>query len=128
MKKAFGIIILIALIIVAVLLIVRSANSNREPSAVDMFAQCLTDTGTTFYGAYWCPHCMSQKKMFGRAQKKLPYVECSTPNRQRNQTCTDANIESYPTWEFADGTRLTGERDFAELSEATGCPVPETNS
>lgn len=125
MKKFFAVFIILILAAVAVVLVVRAAQRDREPTPTDQFAQCITDSGATFYGAYWCPHCMAQKQMFGRAQKLLPYVECSTPNRERNATCTEADIQSYPTWEFADGTRLSGERSFAELSEATSCPLPE---
>lgn len=125
MKKTIGTLIILALLVVVIVLIVRTANQNREPSPTDTFAQCIAESGTTFYGAFWCPHCMAQKQLFGKAQKHLPYVECSTPNRQQNQLCQDAGIESYPTWESPDGTRTTGEHTFQELSELSGCPLPE---
>lgn len=90
------------------------------------FAQCLTDKGATFYGAFWCPHCQAQKKLFGtQAVKKLNYVECSTPDgKAQNQVCKDAGIKSYPTWRFADDTTQTGELTFAQLAEKTGCTAP----
>ncbi|MDO8520834.1 MAG: hypothetical protein Q7S52_01850 [bacterium] len=94
---------------------------------VAQFAQCLKDSGVIFYGAFWCPHCVKQKKLFGDAVPLLPYVECSTPDGNAQlQICKDKKIDGYPTWEFADGSRLSGERTFAELGEKSGCPVPPT--
>ena len=96
-----------------------------EDLAVTAFATCLKDKGTTFFGTFWCPHCQAQKKLFGGSVKALPYVECSTPDGQ-NQTaiCKEKKIESYPTWEFVDGSRITGEQTFQALSEKSGCAVP----
>ena len=89
------------------------------------FAQCLTEKKVTFFGAFWCPHCQATKKMFGKARDAIPYVECSTADgKGQLQVCIDNNIESYPTWQFADGSRITGERTLQELSEKSGCPLP----
>lgn len=100
--------------------------SSAQPGAYDDFAQCLAEEDATFYGAFWCPHCQDQKDMFGNSEKLLPYVECSLPSGQgRTQVCIEENIESYPTWEFADGERMTGVLSFRELSEQTGCVLPE---
>ena len=97
----------------------------NEPGKYDSFASCITDSGTTFYAAFWCPHCQAQKALFGKSDKYLPYVECSQPSGQGQlQICTDANITSYPTWQFADGTRLMGEQSLEVLAEKTGCPLP----
>ena len=90
------------------------------------FAQCLAEKGVTFYGAFWCPHCQAQKKLFGKkAFDTLKSVECSTPDgKNQTQECKDAGIKSYPTWKFADNTTQTGELSFAQLAEKTGCAVP----
>jgi hypothetical protein len=97
----------------------------NEPGKYDEFASCITDSGTTFYAAFWCPHCQAQKAMFGKSDKYLPYVECSQPSGQGQlQICTDANVTSYPTWQFPDGSRLTGEQDLETLAEKTGCALP----
>lgn len=92
------------------------------------FAQCLTEKGATFYGAYWCPHCNDQKRLFGSAIDEVNYVECAIPGNQSTQTqeCQDANIESYPTWEFADGSRETGVVPLSRLASKTGCELPVT--
>lgn len=124
--------IYIALVValVAGLIVARNYSDGGTGSAAvtkyDDFAQCLTDAGAKFYGAYWCPHCQAQKKRFENS-KNIPYIECSTPDGQgRTQACIDANITGYPTWVFADGTRLDGERELAELAEKTSCTLPTT--
>lgn len=100
-------------------------NRSSEPSKYDAFAQCLNEKGAVFYGAFWCSHCKNQKKMFGSSEKNLNYVECSTADgRGQLQVCNDKDIRSYPTWEFADGSRETGELSFQKLSEKTGCGLP----
>lgn len=101
--------------------------ANRGPGKLDSFAQCLKDSGTVYYGAFWCPHCQATNKLFGKSKKLLPYIECSTPDGQdQTQICKDKNITGYPTWIFADGNILTGERTLAELAGASGCLLPST--
>jgi hypothetical protein len=85
-------------------------------------AECVTDAGATFYGAHWCPYCERQREVFGDSANRLRYVECAKPG-QRKQTreCAQAGIKSYPTWEFADGTRHRGLQSLEKLAGATGC-------
>ena len=95
------------------------------PGKYDAFAQCIAQTGTKFYGAFWCPHCAAQKQEFGTSEKLLPYVECSLPDESgQTQVCIDNKIESYPTWVFPDGSRLTGTTPLEQLAEKTGCALP----
>lgn len=100
---------------------------NSQPGALDGFASCLGEKGAKFYGAFWCPHCTNQKKLFGRSAKKLPYIECGVPGNTSAQTkeCTDAGVKGYPTWIFADGSRLDGEVDLQTLAEKTTCELPK---
>lgn len=115
-----------AVLIIIVLLIVVS-NKGSNPSRYDTFAQCLSDQGARMYGAWWCPHCTKQKAEFDGAFDNVNYTECSAPgSRAMTQECKDAGIEGYPTWEFADGSRLSGERTLEELAEQTGCELPVT--
>lgn len=99
--------------------------SNRGPGELDAFAQCLGEKGAVFYGAFWCPNCKDQKEMFGKSQRRLPYVECSTPDgNSQKQECREKNIVAYPTWEFADGERQEGVTPLGRLAEKTGCSLP----
>jgi hypothetical protein len=97
-----------------------------KPGKLDTFASCIAESGAKFYGAFWCPHCQNQKALFGRSARLLPYIECSTPDGQSQlPVCRDANVGSYPTWEFADGSRLTGEVPLADLATKTSCELPQ---
>lgn len=91
------------------------------------FAQCLTDKGATMYGAYWCPHCQNQKKLFGKKGfEKVQYVECAEGGPDANPTlCAQKKVESYPTWIFADSSRVTGEQQLDELALRTSCVLPK---
>lgn len=100
-------------------------TGSIPPGTYAPLAQCLTDAGAVFYGAFWCPHCQAQKRLFGDAADLLPYVECSTPDGEGQlPICAEAEIKSYPTWVFADGTRLSGEVPLATLAEKTNCILP----
>jgi hypothetical protein len=95
-----------------------------QPGAHDELAQCLREKGTFFYGAFWCPACAEQKSVFGNSERLLPYIECSTPNRQgQTQICIDEEITSYPTWEFPDETRQTGVLQPSQLAKLSGCEL-----
>jgi thiol-disulfide isomerase/thioredoxin len=112
--------------IAAVLLQSKSTTTPTGPGKYDVFAQCLKDKGATFYGAFWCPHCQAEKKLFGSSVHLLPYVECSTPDATgQTQICIDKKIVSYPTWIFADGTQLNGEIPLQQLADKTSCVLPQ---
>ena len=123
----------IALLVVGVVaaVILRGESVPEGPGKYDEFAQCLKDKGAVFYGAWWCPHCADQKKLFGSSQKLLPYVECYNYPDTKNPLpiCVDKKIEGYPTWDLADGTRLPNENGagvtLETLAARTSCVLPE---
>ena len=123
--------ILIGVAVIGIALIVGAQFMESKASAVPAgkyteFAQCLADKGAKFYGAFWCPHCQEQKALFGDAVSKLPYVECSTPDKQnQTQVCIDAGIKNYPTWSLADGSKIPGLVSLEKLAEATTCTLPQ---
>ena len=124
--KIFVSVIVILIIGVVVTVFIRANAAPATPGKYDALAVCLQDKGAVFYGAFWCSHCQATKKLFGSSAKLLPYIECSTPDGSAQlQACTDKKIESYPTWEFADGSRLTGELPLEVLAEKTGCELPQ---
>lgn len=123
--KIKTIVIIVLLLVVTIMLIAWGAIQQSAPSRLDGFAQCLKDKEAVFYGAFWCPHCNDQKKLFGTAKRLLPYVECSTPDgRGQRPVCTEKKIEGYPAWDFADGTRESGLLTLERLAEKTGCVLP----
>lgn len=95
-------------------------------SELEKFAACLGEKGAVFYGASWCSFCNMQKEMFTDAVDFLPYVECALASGQgQAPACQQANIEAYPTWVFADGSRESGVLSFDQLSQKTGCVAPQ---
>ncbi len=89
----------------------------------DSFAQCLTQKGVKFYGAFWCPHCAAQKDEFGNSMKYVNYVECANPDLSKTKICTTENISEYPTWILPNGTRYEGVLPLENLSILSGCTL-----
>lgn len=72
----------------------------REDPRMQALADHLERSGAKFYGAFWCPTCQEQKRLFGPSAKRLPYVECSPDGKKGLlvRACVDANVKGYPTW------------------------------
>jgi hypothetical protein len=99
---------------------------TQGPGKLDTFAQCLKTSGAQFYGTFWCSHCQSQKALFGSSKQYIPYTECSTTDGLNQiQVCKDKKIEGYPTWVFADESRISGEVDLITLAGKTQCVLPQ---
>lgn len=99
-----------------------SSGELVAPARLDRLANCLRRSGAVFYGASWCPHCAEQRRSFGVAATRLPYVECSVDGtKDRTRACEAANIRGFPTWIFADGTQRIGFVQPGELAELSGC-------
>jgi hypothetical protein len=97
-------------------------RTSATPAQLDEFARCMTRNGAKFYGASWCTHCREQKDMFGESAQYVNYVECSPPGSQgQEKVCTDADVQAYPTWEFAGGKKEEGVQSLESLGEKTGC-------
>jgi hypothetical protein len=120
-KKIVGGIVLLAALLLAGMIL------YRQQHRYDRFAQCLKERNVLMYGAYWCPHCADQKEKFGASFKYAPYVECGVPGdtRAESQTCKDAGIKHFPTWQFPPtGERFEGQLSLEDLSDRSGCPLP----
>ncbi|MDR3519527.1 MAG: thioredoxin domain-containing protein [Candidatus Pacebacteria bacterium] len=114
--------------IAAVLL--QPKSTPAAPGKYEALAQCIKDSGATFYGAFWCPHCQAEEADFQMTRQALAaiglYTECSTADgTAQTQVCIDKKIQSYPTWVFKDGSTLTGTIPLAQLAQKTGCTVPQ---
>ncbi len=129
-KIFLGVIGLLVIGVIALAVARGGGDTPTGPGKYDTFAQCLKDKGAIFYGAFWCPHCQAQKKLFGSSVKFLPYVECSTPDgKGQTAQCVDKKISSYPTWELADGTKIPIENSagvtLETLAARTSCELPQ---
>lgn len=114
------------LISICLVLFLFLSGCTQQSTKYVEFAKCLSEKGAKMYGAYWCPHCQQQKKDFGSGWEFVTYVECSPAGKPEVQltVCSDAKIKGYPTWVFADDSKITGEATFEELSQKTSCPLP----
>lgn len=96
-------------------------RSYARPGAADdaaaALSRCLAARGATMYGAAWCSHCQRQKQLFGPAFANVPYVECP----EQPERCVALQVHGYPTWVFADGTRVEGVQTLPQLAQAAGC-------
>ncbi len=101
----------------------KLVDNTVAVNPIDDFAKCLTEKGAKFYGASWCPHCKDQKDSFGISLQYVKYIECATSSGQTIE-CDAAGVDRYPTWIFADGSKLTGNLPFDTLAAKTGCTAP----
>ena len=91
----------------------------------DKFAQCLTAKQATMYGLYWCPHCIEQKEMFGKAFHYIPYQECAIKgSSEMAPECKVAGVKLFPSWQFGMDPPKEGVLSLEALSEKTGCSLP----
>jgi uncharacterized membrane protein/glutaredoxin len=100
--------------------------ANTSSAAEVSLATHLDDVGATMYGAYWCPHCLEQKELFGKeAFSKVKYVECD-PGGENPQPklCQDKGIQGYPTWEI-NGKFYSGIQSLPELAKLSNYKGPQ---
>ena len=93
--------------------------TESTPQTIKLANQ-LNKVGAKFFGAYWCPACKEQMKLFGKqAGRKLNYVECGRPDIYPDQVsqCRDAKIESIPTSTRPGKNRLEGVQSINALEQ-----------
>lgn len=96
-----------------------------EPSTEQAvrLADHLHRSGAKFYGAFWCPHCRNQRRMFGKDGVQLvKYIECDPRGvGYRRGRCESALVDGYPTWVLGK-KRMSGEHSLAELARFSDYP------
>ena len=125
MKKLF------LLLIIPILLIAGCSQVKYSQDSLDDLADCLAEKNVKEYGAFWCPNCAKQQKMFGSSYnlivEKGVYVECDARGKNpQSELCLEKNVQKYPDWEFEDGERLIGIQDPSILAQKAGCNLPQT--
>jgi len=119
------ILLLVALFVYLVIIAIGKISPPNPPSnnSTDDFAKCLSSKGAKMYGAYWCGHCIDQKKDFGDSWQYIDYVECD-PKGENPQTdlCLEKGIQGYPSWEI-NGKLYPGKQEFTKLAELSGCKL-----
>lgn len=106
----------------ALFLLLAGCQNEENEAAKAELAQCLTESGFTMYGAFWCPHCADQKKLFGDGFEFIDYVECDPRDPEgKPEVCLEQNVKTYPTWIFKDGRRWEGRQSLETLAEVAAC-------
>jgi hypothetical protein len=112
---------------------VASTTSNAPPvpetssgTAEMGLARHLRSIGAKMYGAYWCPHCHDQMKLFGKtAYPLLPYVECAQDGKNsQTDLCSKAGIQGFPTW-IIKGQTYEGTQTLQNLAVVSGYQGPQ---
>jgi glutaredoxin len=104
------------LVIVAALIVILSIPKGS--GEYDTFAKCLTDKGFKMFGTDGCPHCKTQKGLFGNSFKKIDYVNCDF----KKEECLRNRVEGYPTWKI-NGENRPGVQALEELATFSGCEL-----
>lgn len=121
-KRWWAVQALPVLLVVAVLHVHQSGLLHQRPESrrAAALAQHLSDYGAKFYGASWCVECRQQKRRFGHAADRLPYVECSPGGRNTpmTSTCAAAGVTVFPTW-VIDGIQHNGVLEPQQLAVLT---------
>ncbi len=104
------------------LLTLVGCGGPAEPSKYAEVAKCLTDKGVIMYGAYWCPHCANQKKIFGSDFQFIKYQECDPQGVGGDKAaCLEAGVTQYPTWKFPGQGNVIGEQQVRDLAKLANC-------
>jgi len=94
-------------------------------SSFDTFAKCVASKQARMYGAYWCPHCLEQKEMFGASFHYVPYEECAIKGSSELATpCKMAGVKLFPSWQFGMEPPKEGVLSLEALADKTGCRLP----
>lgn len=114
----------LSLVSISILVILISSVyylTSQEDPAISELAQCLTDNDATMYGAFWCGHCVDQKKLFGNSFKYIDYIECDERgDNSQPERCQIEGIDGYPTWKI-NGQTMSGVINLNQLSSVAGC-------
>jgi len=111
--------------IVVLFVVAYAAGWYHSNHRYDGFAKCLASKQAKMYGLYWCPHCIEQKEMFGRAFQYVPYVECAIKgSHEITAECKAAGTKLFPSWQFGTNPVIPGVFPMQELSDKTGCSLP----
>lgn len=105
-----------------------SSNLTAEGEAANdlvAFARALDQAGVTYFGAAWCPFCTQQEELFEDGGDFLPFVEVTNPDRSLNSVGQAEGIQTFPTWDFPSGERITGIMTLAEIATASGIAIPQ---
>lgn len=111
--------------VVVLFVLAYAAGWYHSNHRYDGFAKCLASKQAKMYGLYWCPHCIEQKEMFGKAFQYVPYVECAVKgSHDITAQCKAAGVKLFPSWQFGTNPPVPSVFPLDVLSAQTGCSLP----
>ena len=121
-------ILIIGIFVIVLLFVSACSGSPYTKEQRDSLALCLSEKGVKEYGAFWCPNCAKQKKLFGDSfdiiMDKGVYVECDPRgDNSMSELCIEKDVQKYPTWEFPDGKIFVGVIPLDEFVQFTECRI-----
>jgi len=105
----FWSVVLIVFVSIVVLLFLTNDEIPKDK------AKCIGENSILFINEN-CPHCESQKEMFGENVKYLKIEDCT----KFPMVCIQKEITRVPSWEINDKT-YKGVQSFNNLMRLTGC-------
>ena len=107
-------------------MLILAGCAEPEDGKYAVISQCLTQKNVKMYGAWWCPHCSEQKKLFGDDIRYITYVECAEGGdvAANKEACDAAGVERYPSWFFPGQGLITGVQDPEALAKRANCEDP----
>jgi glutaredoxin len=119
-KDIFGGNVRIALGILLLVVIATVFIRNYSPTGavvVDKtkLAKCLSNNAV-LYVSEGCPHCDTQKELFGENFKYLSYIACE----ENMESCVEAGVRGVPTW-IINEKKYSGVRTLEELRKLANC-------
>jgi uncharacterized membrane protein/glutaredoxin len=108
---------------------------TESGEAEKQLAQHLNQSGAVMYGAYWCPHCCEQKRLFGKsAMKEFNYVECAPGGKDAKPEVCKQELDlaakqfgdkvGFPTWKV-NGKYISGTKKLDELAKLSDYKGPQ---
>lgn len=106
--------------VVALVGVIATSCSSLPNAYEAKLADHLSASGAKMYGAYWCPHCATQKTYFGGAASRIPYIECDPEGFDpQPDLCAEMGVNAYPTW-IIEGEYYLGSQHLAKLARLSG--------
>ena len=104
-------ILIVAIIVIVCLIFYIKGNGEIDEKAI----KCIANK-SIMYSSRTCSACAAQKQILGNYTSYFSIIDCIA----ERQNCTDAGINSYPTW-FINGKKYEGVQSLEELKKEAEC-------
>ena len=103
-------------------------EDDVQPIDLVALAQSLSDADAVLYGAPWDSATTAELRMFDDGAPLLDFQDVTNADRTPSELAIDRDITTYPTWLFADGSRLEGTQTIDSVASAAGVELPRSTA